>query len=504
MHADTATIVGLITPVNVRFVVPVYQRPYTWDARQCAQLWEDIVSIGRAAEQVTQRSLYGGSHEAPAYHFTGSIVWIQDGSVSARGVTPRLLIDGQQRITTLMLIFIALVRYAQRHRDRADRLLFSAEEILDDGYLTNKHRGGADHYKLTLAKGDRDTFISLIDALEDPTVPLVGTSQHLVDNLALFEGWLEELPDPTIVWRGIQQLQVASIALTEGQDNPQLVFESMNSTGKDLSTADLVRNFILMSCPLESQTSLYRSFWQPIEEALSVDTHPEQFDAFLHDWLCCIRAPEIPNAADVYAAFKRSVRIGGYDTGSSIIALVNQLRRFVRYYAHIVDGKVMSGVESFPELDDALGALRALGEKRVNPLILFLYDAYDQQDIDRGTFIKLLRIFEAYILRRTVCNCPSEGLATYISSLIRRLGGIRAVGGDVCIACASYLLNREDTPLRFPTDEEFRRALALHTSVDWPAGTAIGDAVRLHDTALDRWPLPHVDEAMRKVFRGHH
>ena len=109
MHADTATIVGLVTPVNLRFVVPVYQRPYTWDIRQCAQLWDDVISVGAAAREARMRSAYGGGNVLPAYHFTGSIVWIQDGAVSASGVESRLLIDGQQRIPTLMLVFVALL-----------------------------------------------------------------------------------------------------------------------------------------------------------------------------------------------------------------------------------------------------------------------------------------------------------------------------------------------------------------------------------------------------------
>ena len=165
MHADTATIVGLVTPVNLRFVVPVYQRPYTWDIKQCAQLWDDVLSVGRAAQEARMRSAYG-SREVPTYHFTGSIVWIQDGAVSPAGVESRLLIDGQQRITTLMLVFVALVRYAQRHPEKSKALVWSAQEILDDGYLTNKHRAGEDHYKLTLSKGDRAVFQALVDELE--------------------------------------------------------------------------------------------------------------------------------------------------------------------------------------------------------------------------------------------------------------------------------------------------------------------------------------------------
>ena len=223
MHADTATIVGLVTPVNLRFVVPVYQRPYTWGLRECAQLWDDIVTVGRTAKDVRLRSEYGGRTLMSPSHFTGSIVWVQDGAVSTSGVESRLLIDGQQRVTTLMLVFVALARYAHRHPERSASLSFSAQEILDDGYLTNKHRDGHDHYKLTLSKGDRELFQALIDALESDSAPEAHKAisaqgpHHLLENLAYFERQLEHV-DVNSIWLGIQQLQVASIALTEGQD----------------------------------------------------------------------------------------------------------------------------------------------------------------------------------------------------------------------------------------------------------------------------------------------
>ncbi|MEE1273912.1 MAG: DUF262 domain-containing protein [Olegusella sp.] len=530
MHADTATIVGLVTPVNLRFVVPVYQRPYTWDIKQCAQLWDDVLSVGRAAQEARMRSAYG-SREVPTYHFTGSIVWIQDGAVSPAGVESRLLIDGQQRITTLMLVFVALVRYAQRHPEKAKALVWSAQEILDDGYLTNKHRSGDDHYKLTLSKGDREVFQALVDGLEqagaaDGTAASAGTAatpsasgeladamsvfaasaptapSHLLDNLAFFESELERVPDPNVVWLGLQHLQVASIALTEGQDNPQLVFESMNSTGKDLSVADLVRNFILMSAPVESQASLYRTFWRPIEEALGADAGSALFDGFLHDWLTAIRAPQQFDVADIYGAFKRYVRTGGYDTHSGVVALINQLRRFVRYYAHITTGEPVPGRDSAAEVDEALAGLRALGEPRVYPMLLSFYDAYDQQDIDRDTFVRVLRVTESYVLRRLVCDCPGDDFALYLSGIIGRLDGVRAVGGDYATAYESYLLNAEGTALRFPTDDEFARAVSLRDAADWDEGSPIGRALAAGEDACRRWPYPAVDERTRAIYRA--
>lgn len=527
MHADTATIVGLITPVNLRFVVPVYQRPYTWGQRECAQLWDDMVTVGRAAKDARLRSAYGGRTLMPPSHFTGSIVWVQDGAVSSSGVESRLLIDGQQRVTTLMLVFVALARYARCHPERASQLSFSAQEILDDGYLTNKHRNGVDHYKLTLSKGDRAVFQVLVDELESgeqtetaaaspvPIAPATSEgdllvqaegASHLQENLAYFERQLETV-DANIIWLGIQQLQVASIALTEGQDNPQLVFESMNSTGKDLSSADLVRNFILMSAPIESQESLYRSFWRPIEQSLDTDNGAELFENFLHDWLTASRAPQTFKRSDIYATFKRYVRDNGYSSGNAIITLINQLRRTVRSYVHITQGRIMEGCDSRPEIDAALADLRKLGQAdispqtAVNPLLLFFHDAYDQQDIDAAVLERSLRITESYLLRRLVCNCSPEGMKEFFSQLIARLEGVRAVGGDFAVAYASYLLNEEGNSLRFPADDEFCRALALRNADDWDATTAIGSALQMGNKAPVRWAYPQLSEATRAIYR---
>lgn len=543
MRADTATIVGLVTPVNLRFVVPVYQRPYTWGQRECAQLWDDIVTVGRAAREVRLQNTYGGRNILPPAHFTGSIVWVQDSAVSPEGVESRLLIDGQQRVTTLMLVFIALARFASAHQAQAKALSFSAQEILDDGYLTNKHRQGADHYKLTLSKTDQAIFQALVDELEVgerieaeeaeqlataheqfgavPVQPTAAPEQssvvskqsaavpeqaslepanHLRKNLAFFEQQLQTV-DPNIIWLGIQQLQVASIALTEGQDNPQLVFESMNSTGKDLSSADLVRNFILMSAPIESQESLYRSFWRPIEEALHTDSTADLFEHFLHDWLTATRAPATFEQTNMYAAFKRYVRDNGYSSGNAIIKLINQLRRSVRSYMHITQGEKMAGLESQPELDTALADLRLLVQPQVHPLLLFFHDAYTQQDIDAAIFEKLLRLCESYLMRRRVCGYATDGEESFFSQLIARLEGVRAVGGDFVVALASYLLNEEDSTLRFPLNDEFAQALAWQRPKQTRLAEAFVAAANLGEQALVRWAYPELDEATRSIYR---
>lgn len=132
----------------------------------------------------------------------------------------------------------------------------------------------------------------------------MNESHRIVDNLALFRTWLSNIDDPNVVWDGIQRLEIVAITLSQRQDNPQLIFESMNSTGKDLSTADLVRNFVLMGLPMDEQEDLYANFWRKIEEALGADSHDEVFDEFLRNWLTVINAPASIVTRDVYRLFK--------------------------------------------------------------------------------------------------------------------------------------------------------------------------------------------------------
>ena len=240
MNAGPSLFTELIANAAYRYVIPVYQRPYSWDEEHCEQLWDDILAIAQRP---------GGTH------FTGSVVSVQQGTFTLSGTTPVLIIDGQQRITTLSLLLIALARYAREHP--GEQLAYSYDEIIGRGFLVDRYKAGDDHYRLTLSQGDRETLRSLVDNLEDPTVTVRQDSPRLVNNLRFFERRLEQLSDPSEVWRGIQRLQIVSITLDQGRDNPQLIFESMNSTGKGLSSADLIRNFVLMSQSLQDLSLIH-------------------------------------------------------------------------------------------------------------------------------------------------------------------------------------------------------------------------------------------------------
>ncbi|MBR3327955.1 MAG: DUF262 domain-containing protein [Atopobiaceae bacterium] len=476
MDANSRKICGLISEMNTRFVVPVYQRPYSWGEEQCAQLWDDILSTGRGRSTV---------------HFTGSIVTIQDGSLSDQGVAPLLLIDGQQRITTISLLLVALARFAARHPNR--ELPFSAKEILVSGYLTNRFRTGEDYYKLTLSKTDRAAYRAVVDALGTNVQPELDPSTRLAQNLAYFERRVEALDDVEAVWAGLHRLEVVAIALSQGQDDPQLIFESMNATGKDLSNADLVRNFVLMSYTLDEQPALYHTYWQPIEQILGTSHFDESFDDFLRSYLTIMHAPTSMAKVDVYQAFKRYVLFNSYHKNDRMKNLSLKIKRFARYYAAVVNGDV-----SDPDLAQAFIRIDQLGEPSVRPLLVALYDGFEHQEFSRAQFLDLVTTLESYLFRRAVCDCAGSTLAPFFSSLIARIDAVRAEEGDVVEALHAMLLNEAGTARRFPTNAEFQHALTRRDIANFAGARYL--LVRLEqvlgdgsvDLDLRVWTIEHV------------
>jgi len=485
MDANSRKIMGLVSEMNMRFVVPVYQRPYSWGETQCVQLWDDILSTGRKRSST---------------HFTGSIVTIQDGSMSEQGVTPLLLIDGQQRITTIMLLLIALARYAERHGDAG--LPFSRDEIVQGGYLTNRFRTGDDHYKLTLSKTDKAFYQALVDSVEaggnDAGAPNdADRTSRLARNLALFEARVEALDDVASVWAGLQRLEVVSIALAQGSDDPQVIFESMNSTGKDLSTADLVRNFVLMGYPVAEQGELYRTYWRPIEETLGVvgSSYDDAFDDFIRCFLTVANAPEPFVERDAYPAFKRHVLSRGYAEGDRMKVFALRLRRFAGYFAAAVRGEFAGDAD----IAAALRRIGWLGVADAVPLLMELLDGYERKAFSREELLAMLRTLESYLFRRAVCDCEGSALAAFLPSLAARVSATREEEGNVAQVLVAALLNEEGTSRRFPGDEEFAHALRTRDMFGF-AGThyllaCVEDAARvgaLGELMAGSWGVEHV------------
>src|SRR5258708_9387242 len=357
MKATEAKLLGFLKK-SPQFVIPIYQRTYSWTEKECRQLWDDIIRAGSA--------------EAVTVHFIGSIVYVEQGLSQVTHQAPLVVIDGQQRLTTVSLLMAALAR-ASAESEPVDG--FSRRK-LRHYYLVNPEEEGERHYKLLLSQTDRTSLIAVISETEEPP----EKSLRIAQNFALFNELVGgRKSDVETVWKGLAKLVVVDIALSRDQDNPQLIFESMNSTGRELSQADLIRNFILMGLEPSLQTRLYEHFWRPMEVAFGQEAYGTQFDAFMRHYLT-VKTGEIPNVCEVYEAFtaysrNTPVRAAGIE------ALVRDIRTFARYFCALALGS-----EQYATLSDAFHDLRELKVDVAYPLLLELYHDSASATLDAAHF----------------------------------------------------------------------------------------------------------------------
>ncbi|MEJ7831486.1 MAG: DUF262 domain-containing protein, partial [Nocardioides sp.] len=289
MQANPAKLLDALGIGGRQFVVPIYQRVYSWRPSDVQRLWEDV--------------LRAGSSSAMANHFTGSIVYIGKGQGTRTSTEPDLLIDGQQRVTTVSLLLLALADHLETlpedQREPADG--FTSREIRAN-YLTNPLKDGERFFKLVLSKADNENLKALIKG-----APLAPGRSRIRDTYEFFTGKLKD-PDVNLegVCTGLTKLEVVDIELSRGVDDPQLVFESMNATGKPLEQNDLVRNYVLMDLEQEAQRELYESYWRPMEELFSGDDE-WWFGEFVRSYLT-LKTGAVPRLGDIYEAFKAYTR----------------------------------------------------------------------------------------------------------------------------------------------------------------------------------------------------
>lgn len=426
MKATEARLLDLLKK-SPQFVIPIYQRTYSWTEKECRQLWDDIVRTG--------------GNDNISVHFIGSIVYIETGLSQVTHQSPLLVIDGQQRLTTVTLLIAALAN-ALGETEPVDG--FSPRK-LRNYYLLNPEETGERHYKLLLSQTDKTSLMAIVAGTEEPKEKSLKVTQ----NFQLFNELVATRKgDFVAVCKGLAKLIVVDVALKRDQDNPQLIFESMNSTGRELSQADLIRNFILMGLEPEIQTHLYEQFWRPMEVDFGQEAYSTHFDGFMRHYLT-VKTGEIPNVGAVYEAFKayaRSPKVAQ----AGVAALVKDIRDFAQYFCAMALGAEMDA-----DLKLAFHDLRELKVDVAYPFLLELYDDYVAGMLSGSDFVAAVRLVEAYVFRRAICAIPTNSMnktfATFTKSLdkARYLESIRAH----LLLLPSYR--------RFPSDDEFRRD--LHT-----------------------------------------
>jgi len=411
-----------------QFVIPIYQRSYSWTERECRQLWDDILRTG--------------SNDAVSAHFVGSIVYIEKGLYHVTSQSPLLVIDGQQRLTTMALLIAALAKaldnLPEGSREPVDG--FSPRK-LRNYYLINPEEEGERYFKLILSQTDRESLIAVVAGNERPN----EYSRRIAENHTLFESWIAGCKgDWTALCKGIAKLVVVDISLNRDQDNPQLIFESMNSTGRELTQADLIRNFVLMGLEPTLQTRLYENYWRPMELDFGQEAYGTHFDGFMRHYLT-VKTGVIPRVDKVYEAFKEHARAPKVH-GAGVEALVADIRAFSRYFCAMA-----LGAEPDRELNFAFHDLRELKVDVAYPFLLELYHDYAGDMLSNQDFAAAVRLIEAYVFRRAICNIPTNSLnktfATFTKALKkdRYLESIQAH----LLLLPSYR--------RFPNDEKFKR-----------------------------------------------
>lgn len=408
-----------------QFVIPIYQRTYSWTDKECRQLWEDIVRTG--------------SNDAVAAHFVGSIVYIEKGLYQVTSQSPLLVIDGQQRLTTVTLLIAAL---AQALGDTEPVDGFSPRK-LRNYYLLNPEESGERHYKLILSQTDRASLTAIVGDTEQPKEYSLRVTQSYELFRALIAGCKGDLK---AVCNGLAKLMVVDLALSRDQDNPQLIFESMNSTGRELSQADLIRNFILMGLEPSLQTRLYEQYWRPMEVDFGQEAYGTHFDSFMRHYLT-VKTGEIPNVGEVYEAFKSHAR-SPETAKAGWEALVRDVRDFGRYFCAMA-----LGAEKNPDLKLAFQDLRELKVDVAYPFLLELYHDYANQKFSALDFEAAVRLIEAYVFRRAICAIPTNSMnktfATF-SKALKKDSYAESIEAHLLLL-RSYR--------RFPSDEEFKRDL---------------------------------------------
>jgi len=412
-----------------QFVIPIYQRTYSWTEKECRQLWDDIVRCG--------------SNDKIAVHFVGSIVYIESGLSQVTHQAPLLVIDGQQRLTTVTLMLAALAETVAESEPFDG---FSQRKIRNY-FLLNPEESGDRHFKLLLSQTDKASLTAIIGSTEPPK----EQSLRVTLNHALFKRWITESKgDLASLCKGLAKLVVVDIALNREQDNPQLIFESMNSTGKELSQADLIRNFILMGLEPKLQTRLYEQFWRPMEVDFGQEAYGTHFDGFMRHYLT-VKSGEIPNINAVYDAFKDHARLSkdsDVDENTHIETLVRDIRDYARHFCAMA-----LGTESEPDLKRAFHDLRELKVDVAFPFLLELYHDYAAGHLPKEDFGRAVRLVESYVFRRAICAIPTNSMNKTFATFTKALKKDRYLESIE----AQFLLL--PSYRRFPKDEEFHRDL---------------------------------------------
>ena len=420
MKANELPINSFLQAQNIQFVIPVYQRNYDWTSSECKELINDVISVEK---------------EDRGTHFIGSIVFIHEGIYSTSEVKELVIIDGQQRLTTINILYVALYRYAKENErpQDADRLL--------NMFLTNQYvKSESNKLKLKQTDVNSLAFSSIMNSTEHN----FDKYSNVIENYNFFRTIINE-ENFEVILKGLERLIFVEISLERDKDDPQRIFESLNSTGLDLSQSDLIRNFILMDLDPRDQQRIFEQIWNPIEEnAKDLVRQKSLVSEYLRDYLT-LRNKKIPNKSKVYLEFKKLYPV----KNEAYQQELENIKSLSSHYKKFINPKTVED----PSLRKELEYITRLEINVAYPFLLQVFEDEENGILDRNELIKILKLIQSYTWRRFIVGLPTNALNKIFMTLYSEVDT-----EEYFDSFAIALLKKKGSG-KFPTNEEVKTAL---------------------------------------------
>ena len=424
-----------------QFIIPIHQRKNSWRKNiECKRLFEDILDVGSAEIPI----LENGKEGEPIPYFIGCVVY-DDISDGKKPLTKYRIEDGQQRMTALSEIALAIYKNAKDHPKSCKiEGIDTIEEILDT-FVINRYSKGEEHYKLILNDSDKNDWKELVDMVTSgEKINSRTIKEHKKSNIFNnFGFFMTKINKHNIneVYQGLLRLQIIEIYL-ETHDIPQMIYETLNSTGRSLSTMDRVRNNLLMGLPEEEQEELYGNYWRSVE-ILFEEHNPLYADKFIR-YYCIGALKKNIRTADTYLDFKQLT-----NNYSDPVTVIKDLKKHAQYFMNI-----FFGMEPDNELHTLFEDFNESHPMEFSPFLLQVYAAYDNEEITKSEFIQVITIIESYLMRRGLTglagNQGSDGTSV---SMVKKIDM-----GNLVPSLTEFMLNIKGN-LRFLSDDIVRETL---------------------------------------------
>lgn len=419
MKGSEEWLVRYMEGASKHFIIPVYQRNYDWKTEQCKQLYDDLVRVIQQGRKS---------------HFFGSIVSVSDPDGK---MLDFLIIDGQQRLTTVSLLLLAM--YSLMQEGLVVPEVPNLSQRIYEEYLVDKWQPEEKRIKLKPIKNDREAFGRLFSTTDEHVADsnLTINYQYFYERIQRQEISVDEL------FEAISRLEIINISLNH-EDNPQLIFESLNSTGLDLSEGDKIRNYVLMGLPSKEQEVYYEKYWNQIEVCTGYDV-----SSFIRDYLS-IRQQSTPAIKHVYVKFKEYVEDSKQDTES----LLQDLLTYAKRYEILLKGN-----SKYTAVNDCIYRLNRLKTTVTRPFLMEALRMHQEGHVSADELAEIFRTIETYLFRRSICDLPTNALNKIFLMLHREIVRLDRTETDYLKKFKYILLSKKESGA-FPDDEEFAEKLS--------------------------------------------